>query len=130
MKSGAEPSREVDLRVLQANERTLLAWIRTGLALMAFGFVVARVGVWLEEGGSAPLPDAAQGYGKSLAAGVGAALLLLGTVCNGAAAVRYLRIRDALLRGRPVTPSPIGVVLLAFSLGALGAMLAAQVLFF
>jgi len=25
-----------------AAERTLLAWIRTGLALMGFGFVVAR----------------------------------------------------------------------------------------
>jgi putative membrane protein len=32
-----------------AIERTLLAWIRTGLALMAFGFVVARVGVFLEK---------------------------------------------------------------------------------
>ena len=28
-----------------AAERTFLAWIRTGLALMAFGFVVARVAV-------------------------------------------------------------------------------------
>ncbi len=27
---------------LFAAERTLLAWIRTGLALMGFGFVVAR----------------------------------------------------------------------------------------
>ena len=38
---------EPDLRFLQANERTLLAWVRTGLTLMAFGFVVARLSVWL-----------------------------------------------------------------------------------
>lgn len=36
-----------------AAERTFLAWIRTGLALMGFGFVVARFGLFLEalEGG-------------------------------------------------------------------------------
>jgi len=32
-----------------AAERTLLAWIRTGLALMGFGFVVARFGLFLQE---------------------------------------------------------------------------------
>ena len=32
-----------------AAERTLLAWIRTGLALMGFGFVVARFGIFLQE---------------------------------------------------------------------------------
>jgi putative membrane protein len=31
-----------------AAERTLLAWIRTGLALMGFGFVVARFGLFLQ----------------------------------------------------------------------------------
>ena len=32
-----------------AAERTFLAWIRTGIALMGFGFVVARFGLFLEE---------------------------------------------------------------------------------
>jgi len=31
-----------------AAERTFLAWIRTGLALMGFGFVAARFGQFLE----------------------------------------------------------------------------------
>jgi inner membrane protein YidH len=34
-------------RVFFAAERTLLAWIRTGLTIMGFGFVVARFGLFL-----------------------------------------------------------------------------------
>jgi putative membrane protein len=32
-----------------AAERTFLAWLRTGLALMGFGFVVARFGLFLQQ---------------------------------------------------------------------------------
>jgi putative membrane protein len=36
-----------DPRVFFAAERTLLAWVRTGLTLIALGFVVARFGLLL-----------------------------------------------------------------------------------
>ncbi|HEU4707865.1 MAG TPA: DUF202 domain-containing protein, partial [Methylophilaceae bacterium] len=36
-----------DPRVFFATERTLLAWIRTGLTVVALGFVVARFGLFL-----------------------------------------------------------------------------------
>jgi putative membrane protein len=42
-------NREPDLRVYFAAERTMLAWVRTGLAMMGFGFVVARFGLFLRE---------------------------------------------------------------------------------
>lgn len=41
-------SPQTDLRDYLAAERTFLAWIRTGLALMGFGFVAARFGLFLE----------------------------------------------------------------------------------
>jgi putative membrane protein len=36
-----------DPRVFFAAERTLLAWTRTGLTLMAFGFVIERFGLFM-----------------------------------------------------------------------------------
>jgi len=32
-----------------ANERTFLAWVRTTIALISLGFVLARIGPWLSE---------------------------------------------------------------------------------
>jgi len=36
-------------RVHMANERTFLAWIRTSIAIMAFGFVVEKFGLFLRQ---------------------------------------------------------------------------------
>jgi len=44
-----EATQRPDLRDALAAERTFLAWIRTGLALMGFGFVVARFGLFLQQ---------------------------------------------------------------------------------
>jgi len=38
-----------DSRLRLGMENTLLIWIRTGLSLMGFGFVLARFGLFLEE---------------------------------------------------------------------------------
>ena len=38
---------DADPRVYFAAERTFLAWLRTGITVMAFGFVVARFGLFL-----------------------------------------------------------------------------------
>lgn len=49
MDTTTEKARRANLRDYLAAERTLLAWVRTGLALMGFGFVVARFGLFLQQ---------------------------------------------------------------------------------
>jgi putative membrane protein len=88
---------KIDLRILQANERTLLAWVRTGLALMAFGFVLARIGVWLE-GDDLHSGDATM----SMRAGV--VFLVVGTLVHPVAAFRFARARRAIVEHREIVP--------------------------
>jgi putative membrane protein len=92
-----------DPRVRFAIERTLLAWVRTGLALMGFGFVVARFGVFLREIEAArqasPLPST-----TGLSLWIGTALILLGVVVNLLVSAEHLR----LMRHVPSEP-PYGV---------------------
>jgi uncharacterized protein (DUF302 family)/uncharacterized membrane protein YidH (DUF202 family) len=65
MDAPTEMSQRADLRDYLAAERTLLAWIR-GLALMGFGFVVARFGLFLQQFQMAQHAPAVQPYGLSL----------------------------------------------------------------
>jgi len=98
-----------DPRVHFAAERTFLAWIRTGLSLMGFGFVVARFGLFLKEmSGHAP---GVKTYGFSLWAG--SAMVLLGAMMNLAAVARHLEVIRKLNRGEDVatraSPTAIAV---------------------
>jgi putative membrane protein len=47
MSESMKPDASDDPGVRYAIERTLLAWVRTGLALMGLGFVVARFGLFI-----------------------------------------------------------------------------------
>jgi len=49
MNAPPESGQKAGLRDYLAAQRTLLAWIRTRLALMGVGFVVARFGLFLQE---------------------------------------------------------------------------------
>lgn len=70
-----------------AEERTFLAWIRTGLSLMGFGFVVARFGLFLQEIDLAQHNRALPSHQFSLWFGI--VLILSGVIVNVYAARRH-----------------------------------------
>jgi len=79
-----------DPRIYMAAERTFLAWIRTGIAFMGFGFVVSRFGLFLREiaiGNNVTVPQHNNGFSLP----VGIALI---------AAIRHHRYIKALDRGQ------------------------------
>lgn len=117
-----------DPRVNFAAERTLLAWIRTGLAMMGFGFVVARFGLFLRELAAAQGVAPPHRVGMSL--WIGTTLVLLGVVVNLYAAVRHWRTVRRLERNEPLRFSPISMgTVVAVLLGLLGIFTAAYLLF-
>jgi putative membrane protein len=81
-----------------AAERTFLAWIRTGVALMGFGFIVARFGLFLRE--LALIDKASPPSGTSFSLPIGIALIVLGIVTTIVAGVRHCRYVQAIDRGQ------------------------------
>lgn len=84
------PEAEKDPRVWLAAERTLLAWIRTGLAMMGFGFVVARFGLFLRELEATQVSRIPAS--PSLSLYFGTTLVFVGVVVNVWAAWSHLRM--------------------------------------
>jgi putative membrane protein len=111
-------SSEKDPRVYLAAERTLLAWIRTGLAMMGFGFVVARFGLFLRE-----MQAVQQGTPVESARGslwFGIALVLMGVLVNISAVFHHMRLVRVFRQGtwdadRPSRPGIIAAAMLAIA---------------
>src|SRR5579863_9804378 len=95
-----EQAQPKDPRIYFAAERTFLAWIRTGLSLMGFGFVVARFGLFLRETAAVGHNTAVKSYGFSIWAGT--AMVLVGVFMSFTAALRHLQIIGRLNRGENI----------------------------
>ncbi|MBV9230031.1 MAG: DUF202 domain-containing protein [Chloroflexi bacterium] len=102
-----------------ANERTFLAWMRTGLATIAFGFVVERFGLLLRElnAKTPTLPESSIHYSSI----IGVSLTVLGVVVIIIALLNFLQVRRAIDREQfhPSASLPILLTILASIIGLL-----------
>jgi putative membrane protein len=121
----AKPSSE-EYRLRLQMETTLLVWVRTSLALMGFGFVVARFGLFLREVaevGNVRLSQHPRLASVSTVAGT--AVIGLGVCSLLIAAVAHYRDVGRLERGELRLPPKFSRgVLLSLLLAALGMALA------
>lgn len=80
-----------DPRVFFAAERTLMAWNRTGLTLMAFGFVLERFGLFLHVLRQDPMHP-----GRDLSFWIGIAFIALALLVIGFSIVQFRRVLKTL----------------------------------
>ncbi len=101
----------------QANERTFLAWLRTAIALMGFGFVVAKFGLFLR------LIAQTKNVPHPFSSGViGISLVIFGGIMAATSAFRYRSLQRKIDLGTyepgvwPMWVVSIGLTALAFLL--------------
>jgi putative membrane protein len=122
---GARTMNVSDPRVFFAAERTLLAWLRTGLTVMGLGFVVARFGLFLRL--LALQPQAISGQDHSIVSAVlGVLFVIAGAIAILVATAQHQRFVTTLPRSDlPASYSRAFAVVLSTTVGFLGLLLAA-----
>ena len=125
MRGGGTIGAMSDPRVYFAAERTLLAWIRTGITVMGLGFVVARFGLFLVLM-SPPGPAHEAGISQWRSNTLGIALVLIGALAILAAVRNHRHFVGALPAGdQPLAPMPWLTLLVALAVAVIGLFLAA-----
>src|SRR5882757_9450512 len=91
-----------------ANERTFLAWIRTGLAVIAFGFFLVKLNVFFDAmGGSPPHPVAENAaFAAAAAHFAGLAMVVTGIAIIARSSAGFERTRRAIDRDEIIRMPP------------------------
>jgi putative membrane protein len=106
-----------------ANERTFLAWVRTAIAVMAFGFLVAKFDLFLKIAARSLAADDRQTVSlRSADFGgfVGVVLIIAGTVMVALATVRFAHARRAIDSANPSMDTVGADLALAAMMAVLG----------
>jgi putative membrane protein len=74
-----------------ANERTFLAWVRTAIAVMAFGFLVERFDLFLETVAPSLSGRMLSPVGQKFGNFAGLTLIVVGTAMVALAMIRFIR---------------------------------------
>ena len=105
-----------------ANERTFLAWVRTAIAVMAFGFLVEKFDLFLEMAAPGLAGRALSVPGQRFGNIAGLSLIVLGTAMIAVAAIRFLlaakKIDGAELRAEPGSQLDLALAALLVLLGS------------
>jgi putative membrane protein len=88
-----------------ANERTFLAWVRTAIAVMAFGFLVEKFDLFLEVAAPSLAGRTLSLPGQKFGNIGGLALIVFGTAMIAIAAIRFL-ITAKTIDSDALHPSP------------------------
>jgi putative membrane protein len=116
-----------DPRVYLAAERTFLAWVRTSVSLMGFGFVIARFALWTREYGFSGTLKSQARPGVSTWLGFG--MVSVGVFVCVLAAARHRGYVNALERGVANPPLSIKTSLIvAGTLAVVGMAIAIHIL--
>jgi len=123
MTSSTQTPKSVSATDYLAAERTFLAWIRTGLALMGFGFVVARFGLFLQQIRIAEPSLQTRSYGVSI--WFGTALIAVGVIVDIFAAWHHVQLVRQLNHGETDFARPSrGAITVALFLALIGIVMA------
>ena len=88
-----------------ANERTFLAWVRTAIAVMAFGFVIERFDLFLQLAAPQLALKQAAPHGQMIANMAGLAFIGIGVVMIVIAGIRFRKTAKA-IETEDAVPSP------------------------
>jgi putative membrane protein len=105
-----------------ANERTFLAWVRTAIAVMAFGFLVEKFDLFLELAAPSLVGRTLSLPGQEFGNIAGLALIVLGTAMVAVAAIRFLMTAKTIdseeLRASPGSRVDLALAALLVLLGS------------